>query len=218
MRYTFIVLAGFAVGLTSVNAATSVSGTNLTGNPVAGFTGVPITDNVGAPIAFSYAAGTFTSVPDFLAPSLDLSGFSSFSTSDESGTGNPAAPGLFGAPYAISAVQNTGSNAFVLIGNGATFGASTDYIVLDLGLTAKDEVVGNGSLSFSLLSNTAGNHTGDSGTLTIERGVPTIVQGYAAPFDSLNGQSGLTFGPIPEPSTSLLAGLAGLTILIRRKR
>lgn len=224
MRQTAIAVFALFGAVAASQAATSVAGANFTGNPVVGFTGTPITDNTGSPVFFSYQAGTFGTLPEFGAPSLDLSGWQSFSSSATGfGTGNAGVPGLFASPYTIADadLQNLNSLAFVVIGNNTDFAASTEYIVLSLGISAVDQIAGAGSLGFSLVDNTSSNHAGDTGTVTVLRGYNTTVQGYTttpADFTSLNGQDGITFGLIPEPSVGLLGGLAGLLLVVRRKR
>lgn len=219
------IIAAFAVALTAVGAqaATSVSGANLAPDGLGGFNAVPIVDNAGNPVPFVYAAGTFGGATDFAGDSGSIFGaFTNFSSTGAQGAENPSLDGLFGPSYSIQSanLQGVGSPVFILIGNGGTLATSSDYIVLNLGFNLAAEVVGAGSISFNLNADSSTDHTGANGAVSLLRGFGVTVSdgSYNAPFTSVNGQEGITFGVIPEPSTSLLAGLAGLALVVRRRR
>lgn len=105
-----------------------------------------------------------------------------------------------------------GQQVYVLIGNNqGDILASTQIAVYTSGNTFPTQVGGNAA-------GDAENLRPDAGLVW---GAIVTGAGITPPFNAANGQpqiavSGVNL--IPEPSVSLLAGLAGLALLIRRKR
>jgi len=195
-------------------AAVSVTGTNFSTD----FTqGILITDNAGAVLASgttsaSIAFGNFDAI-DFNT----ANGAAVLAAFNQNGFGNggmnPAFGGAFNTTRADAATSLdssdsfTGTNIFIMIGNGATMAGSTDFIVYDSGIAWPQEIAIVGA------SVTVRTYEG-----SLLYGIPTVVSGAGGPFAVNNGKAGVTFGQVPEPSSSLLFGAAGLALLIRRKR
>jgi hypothetical protein len=98
-----------------------------------------------------------------------------------------------------------GTPIFAVVGNGAG-----DFVIWDAGQTfaKEDALLGGAAVSF---------HVAET---TLLRGisVPGGNTGLGGPLAAFNGGDAITFGAIPEPSVSLLGALAGLGLMIRRKR
>jgi len=105
-----------------------------------------------------------------------------------------------------------GASVYLVIGDGADLASSTDFAVYDPGLVfGTENAVGAGALDIIINSDAL---TADSlvyGTI-----VPNVDLGIGVTFDE-----GIQLGEgvvVPEPSTSLLAALAGLALAARRRR
>ena len=105
-----------------------------------------------------------------------------------------------------------GASVYLVMGDGADLASSTDFAVFDPGLVfGTENAVGAGALDIIISSDTL---TADSlvyGTI-----VPNVDTGLGLVFDEAIqlGEGAV----IPEPSTSLLAALAGLALAARRRR
>jgi hypothetical protein len=203
------------VGLFSGASAYTVSFLNVAS---ADNTAVPVVDNTGAPIALGsgyVAAGTFTAVPGSADDVRSLfaafgDGNSAFSNSIGVGgffDGNRSAP----IPAGTTDVP-VGASVFLVIGDGSDLASSTDFAVFDPGLVfGTENAVGAGALDIIIDSDAL---TADSlvyGTIATN-----VDLGIGVTFDE-----GIQLGEgavIPEPSTSLLAALAGLALAARRRR
>lgn len=183
-----------------------------------GPTELPFVDATGVPIPFgtgSVAAGYFGSLEDadleLTDFSLLLADFEQFG-GDESelafSSGTPL-DGLFSlqfdAPIPFPGNQFTGNSVYVVIGEGATLGESSGLAVYKttaqfgtengVGLGIVNGFIGGGDLL-----------VGDFG------------DGISLAIFDFDNTIKLASGPIPEPSVGLLAGLAGLGLLTRRRR
>lgn len=152
-------------------------------------------------------------------PGTDFSGSAASILAAFNQAGNTAAfssfAGVFGAaggPVVTANLPTTatgpfvGNPMFVIVGNAATLTASTDFIVSNSGVNFAAEVEGVGGTTSALFKDG-----------TILRGITTTVSGGAGPTASQNGQPGVTFGVIPEPSAALLGALGALGLLRRRR-
>ena len=202
------------VGLFSGASAYTVSFLNVAS---ADSTAVPVVDNTGAPIALGsgfVAAGTFASVPGSIDEVRSFTPFgdgnSAFSNSIGVGgffDGNRSAPipaGTVDAPV--------GASVYLVIGDGADLASSTDFAVFDPGLVfGTENAVGAGALDIII----------DSAALTPDSLVyGTIIEDVDLEIGVIFAE-GIQLGEgavIPEPSTSLLAALAGLALAARRRR
>lgn len=198
MLTVFAFLAAAQIGSAAV--VTTVT------NYVIGSRSLMITDNTGAvlaPNSFEVAVGIFE-------------GGSFVRNGATDGGTNPAFGGPFNATLQDPATSTDGSDNFV--GKNvvvAIFAAGTDpvgaapdeVILVDSGLAWPQEAPAVGASVTADIS---------VPSATILQGAATVTSGAGGPFAYANGQGGVTF--VPEPSTSLLAGLAGLALLIRRKR
>ena len=200
-------------GLLSVASAYTVTFLNV---DVADNTAVPILDNAGDPIALSggyVSVGTFASVPSSVE---DVRSFVSFGDGNSTFTNEIDFPGFFDSGRSAPIPEGTvtapvGQPVYVVIGNGDSLATSDFFAVYDPGLVfGTEDSVGAGALDIII----------DSSTLTPE----SLVFGDLVENVSLEGipfDEGiqLTDGVmIPEPSTSLLAALAGLALVGRRRR
>jgi hypothetical protein len=203
------------VGLFSGASAYTVSFLNVAS---ADNTAVPVVDNTGAPIALGsgyVAAGTFTAVPGSADDVRSLfaafgDGNSAFSNSIGVGgffDGNRSAP----IPAGTTDVP-VGASVFLVIGDGSDLASSTDFAVFDPGLVfGTENAVGAGALDIIIDSDAL---TADS--LVYGTFATNVDLGIGVTFDE-----GIQLGEgavIPEPSTSLLAALAGLALAARRRR
>ena len=153
------------------------------------------------------------------APGTDFSGEPSTLLSAFNQAGNTAAfsafPGVFGAAGGAVVTANlpttvtgpfVGNPMFVIVGNAPTLAGSTDFIVTNSGVNFTQEVEGVGGNISALFKNG-----------TVLRGIGTTVNGGSGPTAGQNGQPGITFGVIPEPSAALLGALGALGLLRRRR-
>lgn len=206
------VIASLAtVGLFSGASAYTVSFLNVNS---ADSTAVPILDNTGAPIALGsgfVSAGTFATVPGSIDEVRSFTPFgdgnTAFSNSIGVGgffDGNRSAPipaGTTDAPV--------NQSVYLVIGDGADLASSTDFAVFDPGLVfGTENAVGAGALDIII----------DSDSLTADSLVyGTIVNNVDTGIGVIFTE-GIQIGAVPEPSTSLLAALAGLALVARRRR
>ena len=193
------------IALTSVSAfGASVTVTNNAG-PV---NTQSVVDNTGAAVDGGFAA--IGSISDASAlNTLTSAGLADLFTVYDGASGAiTAAP--FAGTYSIS---NNGSDItgtawagapiYLVLGNGGDLASSTQAAVLRVGNFPGSEP----AVQTVNVNNTAEVLFGDFDTFTLQPGpIPTQNAALAlAPF-------------VPEPSSSLLIGLAGLSLLIRRRR
>jgi hypothetical protein len=98
------------------------------------------------------------------------------------------------------------------MGDGADLASSTDFAVFDPGLVfGTENAVGAGALDIVITSDLLTEDSLVYGTI-----VPSVDTGLGLVFDeAIQLGEGVV---IPEPSTSLLAALAGLALAARRRR
>lgn len=208
MKLKLLAAVAFASAISMSNAATQVTGTNFT----IGTDFVAITDVTGAVTGtFSVAVGTLSTTTF-----TDAASVASAFTQNGAQIGALAPlPGFFnGANNSATDVGFAGLAMYAVIGNAASFGSSTDYIVIDLDQVWPTEVPGAGAAtSFNLINLNLGSL--DSSDLLY--GTITTTSGAAGTVAAANGTEGLTFGVVPEPSAVLLGGLGFLGLLRRRR-
>lgn len=200
MKHTILIGAALLSVAGSCFAVTTVSVNNFNFPAIVG-NGLTIVDNTGTPLTgVPFAVGTLSGVPTSAAEVV--ANFTSLGTGVTGGIHFTTA-----ASPAVSPEDN--SSIFVVFGNGASVAASTDFIVFqgNTQWNAEDPAFG---LARDVKIQDAGT------TLLYGREVTSNNAGVNAPFTAFT--NGVTFGAIPEPSTSLLFGAAGLALLIRRKR
>jgi len=203
------------VGLFSGASAYTVSFLNVA---AADNTAVPVLDNTGAPIALGsgyVAAGTFTAVPGSADDVRSL--FAAFGDGNTAFSNSIGVGGFFDGNRSAPIPAGTtdvpvGASVFLVIGDGSDLASSTDFAVYDPGLVfGTENAVGAGALDIIIDSDAL---TADSlvyGTIATN-----VDLGIGVTFDE-----GIQLGEgavIPEPSTSLLAALAGLALAARRRR
>jgi hypothetical protein len=204
-----------AIGLFSGASAYTVSFLNVA---AADNTAVPVLDNTGAPIALGsgyVAAGTFTAVPGSVDDVRSL--FTAFGDGNTAFSNSIGVGGFFDGNRSAPIPAGTtdvpvGASVFLVIGDGSDLASSTDFAVFDPGLVfGTENAVGAGALDIIIDSDAL---TADSlvyGTIATN-----VDLGIGVTFDE-----GIQLGEgavIPEPSTSLLAALAGLALAARRRR
>ena len=203
-----------AVGLFSGASAYTVSFLNIA---QADTTAVPVLDNTGVAIGRGsgfVAAGTFASVPGSID---EVRSFTPFGDGASAFQNSVGAGGFFDNSRSAPIPQGTtdapvGASVYLVMGDGADLASSTDFAVFDPGLVfGTENAVGAGALDIIITSDTL---TADSlvyGTI-----VPNVDTGLGLVFDEAIqlGEGAV----IPEPSTSLLAALAGLALVARRRR
>jgi hypothetical protein len=213
MKHTILIIVGLMAGLSLSNAAVTVGVKNFASTS----SGLAVVDNSGAGIAMSFAVGIFNPLTDFAGLSANdlLTAFTQNGSEKAGLTGNNA--GIFNTSVSDAATSLDSSDSFtpnpiyVLIGNAGTIAGSTDFIVIRSATLWPQEVELVGA---TVAININDDVTGDPGRL---------LRGYLAPANLLVAGSfegittGVAFG-VPEPTSSLLFGLAGLTLLVRRKR
>jgi len=178
-------------------------------------TAVPIViDNSGTPLAENSgfaAAGFFASANPTLA---DISLFQPFGTGPTLLSSSLETDGFFDLGRSLSIPEGTtgdpvGNAIYVVIANGSTLNDSNLFAIVDAG-----QVVGTE------------NSAGQGGNSII------ITDGFINETNLVGGELltsvdtglGLTFNeaillsPVPEPTTGLLAAIAGLGLLARRRR
>ena len=193
------------IALTSVSAfGASVTVTNNAG-PV---NTQSVVDNTGAAVDGGFAA--IGSISDASAlNTLTSAGLADLFTVYDGAIGAiTAAP--FAGTYSISNEGSditgtawAGAPIYLVLGNGGDLASSTQAAVLRVGNFPGSEP----AVQTVNVNNTAEVLLGDFDTFTLQPGpIPTQNAALAlAPF-------------VPEPSSSLLIGLAGLSLLIRRRR
>lgn len=202
------------VGLFSGASAYTVSFLNIA---AADNTAVPVLDNTNQPIGLGsgfVAAGTFASVPGSIDEVRSFNVFGDGSSAFQNSVG---VGGFFdnsrSAPIPLGTVDApVGASVYLVMGDGADLASSTDFAVFDPGLVfGTENAVGAGALDIVITSDTLTPDSLVYGTI-----VNNIDTGLGLTFDEA-----IVLGEgvvIPEPSTSLLAALAGLALAARRRR
>ena len=193
------------IALTSVSAfGASVTVTNNAG-PV---NTQSVVDNSGAAVDGGFAA--IGSISDVSAlNTLTSAGLDALFTVYDGATGavnNAPFNGTYSISNNGSDITGTawaGAPIYLVLGNGGDLASSTQGAVLRVGNFPGSEP----AVQTVNVNNTAEVLLGDFDTFTLQPGpIPTQNAALAlAPF-------------VPEPSSSLLIGLAGLSLLIRRRR
>lgn len=193
------------IALTSVSAfGASVTVTNNAG-PV---NTQSVVDNTGAAVDGGFAA--IGSISDVSAlNTLTSAGLDALFTVYDGATGavnNAPFNGTYSISNNGSDITGTawaGAPIYLVLGNGGDLASSTQGAVLRVGNFPGSEP----AVQTVNVNNTAEVLFGDFETFTLQPGpIPTQNAALAlAPF-------------VPEPSSSLLIGLAGLSLLIRRRR
>ncbi|MFP6885316.1 MAG: PEP-CTERM sorting domain-containing protein [Roseibacillus sp.] len=193
------------IALTSVSAfGASVTVTNNQG-PV---NTQSVVDNTGAAVDGGFAA--IGSISDVSAlNTLTSAGLDALFTVYDGATGavnNAPFNGTYSISNNGSDITGTawaGAPIYLVLGNGGDLASSTQGAVLRVGNFPGSEP----AVQTVNVNNTAEVLFGDFETFTLQPGpIPTQNAALAlAPF-------------VPEPSSSLLIGLAGLSLLIRRRR
>jgi hypothetical protein len=217
MKLTTLAFATFAAFATAASGASLQVDNILTG----GGSDLALLDNAGNGLVAD--AGAFIAVyvfpggapADFAA--LQANGANGLLASIGLVGGNtPTGGALFtqldfanaGPPNGPGALD--GQNLFLVIGNNTDAATSDQLALISTGIaTAGSDVPIPNSLAYSL--------TGASNVLIGEVG-PTTIDWTNANGDAAYNTAGLRLAAIPEPSSSLLFGLAGLALFIRRKR
>jgi hypothetical protein len=212
MKKTLIVSALLTASVALSSAVTTATVRNFT-SPTAG---LPILDNTGTPIRGSYAVGFYASDFDFIGSTGEQvrDGLTQFGSELNSFVFD----GLIGAPNSTSAnipkeggSPFTGNDVFVLFGDASTLADSTLFGVVRLATQFQNE-------NDADLGVVDGTITGD--TATVEFGFLVTPSAQPTGPVAFNFAEGLQLSAvgIPEPSTSLLAALAGLGLVARRRR
>jgi len=215
MKTKTLILSTSAV-LTALSSGYTVSLQNFNAGDA---TAVPIVDNTGTPIPAGggfIGAGTFATAPTSVTESRDITLFGSGLNGFSNGLVGPdgVLAGFFSNSFSDPIPEGTttppvGERLYVVMGNGATLADSTQFAILDTGQTfGTENAAGSGGLDVILTSSSLNPEA---------LAVGTVLESYdytgVATFDEA-----IQLAPIPEPSTSLLAALAGLGLVARRRR
>ena len=212
MKLKLLAVAVIGLTLQATQAAVTVTIANLKLTAPTG--SLLVTNDAGVVYAGgSWAVGNFDPGTSFNSTAGEL-----FANWNQNGTnvGFATTAGVFGAlagpnPTGVATSIDgsdpfTGTNVYLMIGNAGTLAGSTDYIVIQMPNLWTQEIEGAG-----------GTVSGFAFDGTVLRGTSTIVSGATGAAAQFNGQSGVTFGAVPEPSVALLGAL-GLLGLVRRRR
>lgn len=212
MKNKLVIVAALAVSIGSASAFT-VSTANVATFTATG--GLPITSEGGTLIPSGtgiIATGYFSSLADNAVDATNIAGdfqiLGATSAFAAGAFGNP--PGIFDLTTLGGLIGDgsdfIGENVYIVIGNGATLGASTEFAVWNSGTTfSKSADVPGTSVAI-----TPGG-VGKTGLIYGTVGGP---QNPGVNFDE---SIALSSAPIPEPSITLLGAL-GILGLIRRRR
>lgn len=213
MKYTIGILTSLA--LVSASHAVSVTtGLTAEGPALTGGTQRGIFDNAGDAVLGGYVGyGTFADIPGDIGSVVPtFNEFGAAGTVDGTPVGAATIPGTY--LWATSQPVGAGdpladADIFIVIGNEATLDASTELLVVNTGLQFGDDDPTPGIINYDLSTFTGDPTFGSStyqGTFTIGGN------------DFSSAPNSFQLQAIPEPSSSLLFGFAGLALLIRRKR
>jgi len=206
------VIAATAALITCNAGAYTVSLQNFVG---ADATAVPIIDNAGNAIASGggfIAAGTYATAPTNAVEALEL--FSFGVVSNQLGAAFGGLDGFFTNSFVAPIPEgNTdppvGERLYVVWANQPALNSATEVAVFDTGLVfGTENAVGQGGLDVII-------------TDAVLTPANLLVGSIATDLDlgvGVTFSEGIQLAPIPEPSTSLLAALAGLGLVARRRR
>lgn len=217
LKLTLLCLVS-SIGMASAYTVTVTNQSNF-GTP-----DLPILDNVGNPITGgSVAVGYFGSDDDISTNSTEfttlLSLFNEYGMTTSVTPG--AAAGLVNnvtpADWTVGVPSGTtgdqvGQSVYVVFGNGDSL-ANSDSLAIwkSTSIFGTEDDAGNGGVAASLDSNL--------GTLLLGTSAgPTDLTAGGGTISYADGIQLVSANAIPEPSTSLLAGLAGLALATRRRR
>lgn len=206
MKYKLLALT--AIFATGTAQAALINATNI--NTGSGDT--VVTDNTGAPILGVYTAITTfggNSAPTDIA-GLISSSFTALALNDLFNTGGSGNEGVFSNAY--SGAGGGGESIYLVFANNPDLGLATVFGLIDTGETLDADGASPDSNNYILAN---GNGTALIGAFN----ATTVTADWAAATGGNNtGPQFQLAVAVPEPSTSLLAGFAGLMLLIRRKR
>lgn len=220
MKYTLGILASVALAATS-GAVTLSVGLDPGAANISGGTGRGLFDNAGNALLGTYVGyGTFSRPFDpatddgaALAGIFDEFGSSGLVTGTDVG-GGTIVSGTFFHPtsQAVPAgdpLEN--SNIWVVFGNADTLAGSTEALIIPTGVLFGNDDPTPGQVAIDLQTSSASPTFGsDSFQGTF------VIPGFGEAPSAANSYQ---LAPlVPEPSSSLLFGFAGLALLIRRKR
>ncbi len=207
MKLKHVVAAVLAAMSASAFGA-SITVTNTNG-PVATRS---IVDNAGNAIDGGYAAiGSISDEVRLESPltGSDLDGLFTLFDGAEGPLNSAPFAGTFSVQSAGGVLLNapndfSGSPIYLVLGNGSSLSDSTEAAVLKVGTFGNSEP----TLSTTIINENTDVLFGAFNATYNPSGLPPAANNPA-----------LRLGPlVPEPSSSLLIGLAGLTLLVRRKR
>ena len=154
---------------------------------------------------------TFMTQSDFSSSTINslLGDFISFSGASTNFSNSFGVDGFFTSEFTDTITPGDdiiGETLFTLVGNNSTITGSTEFLVFRHdGVLFEEEVAGVGVASGLVQSG--------QGTLLLgAEGAPVTVAGTQV------GSFTLTALPVPEPSSTLLIGLAGIGMTLRRRR
>lgn len=214
MKLTSIIALLLSAGLSQAALYTVTTGTSATSNGIANSSGVAFQNsanvNFAGPGITQFGVFSTDSLSNLSSTDL-IAAFSAWG-----GTNTFAAPGPAGSrgvfTNAAGARSVTGSDfagdqMYVFVGNGATFAASTEFLVLKTTFTfnAADDSNPNpivNTINYSNSSVLFGGTIADLRTTTADA---SVTPGW------------MTAAPVPEPSVALLGAL-GIFGLVRRRR
>jgi hypothetical protein len=157
-------------------------------------------DNAGNPLTSGFVA---------LSTTPDPSGIVTGSLVTINPGNSPGGIGIFNSP--LNAVNNgalTGVNLFILVGDGLDVASSSQFGALNTGVAfVKADTPPPPDSQF---------YTALSGHVVLGTVGSVTVDGSALGGPATYNTTGLRL--VPEPSSTLLFGLAGLALLIRRRR
>jgi hypothetical protein len=208
----------FAVTSLAFVASASAYTVSITNFDGADSTAVPILDNTGTPIAAGagfIGAGTFAAAPDSLETAKGLVPFGTGATGFTNGLGGEAGFffNQFNAPIPFGTTDApVGEDLYIVFGNGSTLADSTQLAVFDAGqVFGTESAAGSGGNDVVILDSalTPENLVFGNVANDVDLGLGVIFS------EGIQLSDGTV---VPEPSTSLLAALAGLALAARRRR
>jgi len=203
MKYTILAVSA-ALCLGSASAATINAG-----NLIAGAGDTIVTDNAGAPIADVHS---FLSIDSSLAGVSDAAGLQAIGGGLSLLAGTNAFPGTEGLfTNGYNGAGGTGQAIYLILSNSADLGSATLLGLINTGQTLDPDGASPDSNNYGLASGVGSAQVGSFRP-------DMVTADWSAVAGAPNTGPQFSLELIPEPSTSLLAGLAALGLLVRRKR